>query len=590
MANFLWICDPDSVRRSELTRAAVALMKGFVDIPVRTLSAGKHTCLVQTNELAPAKLFEQNGRILFEVGNVVPDESEKTDGLLFGKKSSSYPDGYFATIEGDATSLRAAVDKLGTFPLWYWSCEDVVLLTTQLSLIAEHPKFSRCVDQDAFMHSLLFGHSWGNRCLFQGISRIAPGHVLYVDEKGARQELHYEIPHADLVFQSMPELLDAVDAVLRKSIKTELRNEQSTIVTLSGGRDSRLLIGHAVREVRSVTALTVGRRNDGDMRFARQVGRELGVKHVFVDYDLNRSFSNIQQVINATWGAVGIAQPELLQLSELIPNRTRYFVNGYLLDPVLGGTFRLHSWNRKTNARGADVWLSEFNRRGMPIDWMRRCLTTSGLERLENLLSEKRKEYMAAGENDADRSWRYDLANRGRHYLGALTWFYSFWSWPVTPALSKDLLAICSAIPSPFIAKRFLQDELLRRNWPRLAAIPVDRSTDDYAPVAPTLPWLIKNALVRRMPNMLKGQPDSYYSRLLGINTAGWNQMRKMTSAFSLDLFPDDYKSKELQDVLPPAEGFLAGEHAVLTWEWLKEFVCIHQVLQGVLRKKCRQE
>jgi len=68
---------------------------------------------------------------------------------------------------------------------------------------------------------------------------------------------------------------------------------------------------------------------------------------------------------------------------------------------------------------------------------------------------------------------------------------------------------------------------------------------------------------------------DLYYARLLSVNSAGWKSLRSKTHDAGVDAWPDAFNRDRLRALLPTAQEELSGEHAILTWEWIKAVTAV---------------
>jgi asparagine synthase (glutamine-hydrolysing) len=133
----------------------------------------------------------------------------------------------------------------------------------------------------------------------------------------------------------------------------------------------------------------------------------------------------------------------------------------------------------------------------------------------------------------AERSWRWRTATYKRFHAGAVPWRLSFGAWPVLPILDRELMETMLALPRAMMASRQLADGVMRREFPALARLPLDRNAHDVRPLAPSLGWKLRQALGRRLPAVapaiLRQAADAerrYYVRIYDFDNAGWRAVR----------------------------------------------------------------
>src|SRR6476619_7057688 len=87
----------------------------------------------------------------------------------------------FAVWDDKLDRLFIARDRLGIKPLYYWETEDGVAFCSELKslLVLEH--FPRELDVDANHEYLALGYVPDPACIFKGVRKLPPGHVLTWD-------------------------------------------------------------------------------------------------------------------------------------------------------------------------------------------------------------------------------------------------------------------------------------------------------------------------------------------------------------------------------------------------------------------------
>lgn len=574
--DLLIVRDPDPARREETLRAATSLVvlqgtspvvhaiEGFSvaawmrpHVP-RTIAAGEDGLFIAIGDL---EARERNG---------LPD-----CGWLDG--ADDYPDGYFVALRIRNGALQLAVDKLGLMPLWYWHDGERLIATTHLGLLRTLAATPIAPDLRGLLSILVFGHPVGDATLWSPLKRLSPGRLLHLSPDG-RLTLRdgFEIPQGETHPGLLPELMEEVDACLSQGLRRALPEGAHCWIALSGGRDSRLLAGHAKAAGYDVRALTFGQKGEADLYCAQQVARTLGIPQVVEPLSEQASVPHLEDFVRATQASTGNPGADQRQLGDRLLGHADRIVTGYLLDPVLGGSHMAWSTDLSTGQRGFPVLLRRLNRWGMPLDMLRGVLRSDGRDQLEELLAACEETYLACGASDPQRVWHYDLRHRQRHYIGIIPKAFCDSAWPVIPAADRRLLALCASVQPALLANRRLQDEVLRQRWPGLARLPVDRATGDITPLTPSLRWELSTAIRKRLPwprRHVAG--ELYYARLLSVNSAGWKALRAQARATGVDAWPDAFDRDRLRALLPDAQQVLRGEHAILTWEWVKPLTAV---------------
>src|SRR6266571_7748854 len=88
----------------------------------------------------------------------------------------------FALWDSRRRRLLLARDRLGIKPLYYWPTDDGIAFASELRSLLALPQFERRVDRAAVNEYLAFGYVPDPLSIFEGVSKLPPGHVLVWDE------------------------------------------------------------------------------------------------------------------------------------------------------------------------------------------------------------------------------------------------------------------------------------------------------------------------------------------------------------------------------------------------------------------------
>jgi asparagine synthase (glutamine-hydrolysing) len=183
--------------------------------------------------------------------------------LEWGERAIGRFRGEFAFAITDRETGRTYLgrDPVGVKPL-YWSCRDG-LLHVASEVKALVPAGSP-------------------------VSEVSPGHHGWSPYAGAPPVL---APYVDLLrlgegqalIEDAAEAAELLRAALADSIRVRVDTDLTVGVVLSGGVDSSLVLSH-VREMHpDCVALTIGAPGSDDLRYARRLTRELGVRHEVIE-------------------------------------------------------------------------------------------------------------------------------------------------------------------------------------------------------------------------------------------------------------------------------------------------------------------
>lgn len=214
----------------------------------------------------------------------------------------------FAIVQRTAPKapIHAAVDWLGFFQLYIWQGPGVAAISTSaraLSVLAGGKLNEAAVGVQAMM-----GWQLGDATLFDGV-RVVPAASIATLHRGTVSVRAYVDP---LSFASStgepPALADAVEemaAILRAALENYLAAHPEAVLQLTGGHDSRILLGAISRaRRRGLRALTLGDQGSRDVAIAADLCRRYGMVHV------------VHRVDGQAW-------PSILGVHDLVMNSAR---------------------------------------------------------------------------------------------------------------------------------------------------------------------------------------------------------------------------------------------------------------------------
>ncbi len=195
-------------------------------------------------------------------------------------------------------------DRFGLYPLFYSLQNDRLLFAPEMKGILCDPGFRKIADPVALAQYVRFQHLLGERTFLEDITLLPPASALvYAAETGECRIQPYwsftEIPERPGV--SLDDAVVEAGRLLRRAVRRQSGDAYRAGVFLSGGLDSRVILGMIDR--RPVQTLTYGARNSRDVYYADLVARTAGSDHHWFDLRDGRwVIEQVQQHLNMTEG------------------------------------------------------------------------------------------------------------------------------------------------------------------------------------------------------------------------------------------------------------------------------------------------
>ncbi|HXX74401.1 MAG TPA: asparagine synthase (glutamine-hydrolyzing) [Nitrospiraceae bacterium] len=144
----------------------------------------------------------------------------------------------FALWDRERRRLLLARDRVGIKPLYWAPTAGGIVFASEIKALLAIPGTYRGVETSAIDPYFCLGYVPGEHTMFQGIFKLLPGHILFVEEGEIRKERYWDLPFESEV-QGTPESRAAsLRELLVDSVRIHLRSDVPVGVFLSGGLDS----------------------------------------------------------------------------------------------------------------------------------------------------------------------------------------------------------------------------------------------------------------------------------------------------------------------------------------------------------------
>ena len=175
------------------------------------------------------------------------------------------------------------VDKVGVRPLYMWVGPTFAVFASALRVLEAVTQVPKEFDIRGVTEIVVFGYPMADRTPYLGISMLMPGELVRFSANGAARERYFRwdgplvkpVSHEESVRRCHEEFMSA--------IKRRQRTEKIGAAFLSGGLDSRAIVGglHAIGS----DVYTVNYAPDGsqDQVFAALVAEKLGIHYTQIE-------------------------------------------------------------------------------------------------------------------------------------------------------------------------------------------------------------------------------------------------------------------------------------------------------------------
>jgi len=163
----------------------------------------------------------------------------------------------FGLYDGRERRLLLARDHIGVKPLYYRQEADCFAFASQPCALLADPTRPAQVDAEAFASFLGYGNLPGELCIYRGVRKLLPGHLLIFQNEQVELRRYWSLEYRPRI--SDPAEAEAlVRSKLAESIHAQRVSDVPIGVLLSGGVDSTIITSLLRRDVDDLASYTIG--------------------------------------------------------------------------------------------------------------------------------------------------------------------------------------------------------------------------------------------------------------------------------------------------------------------------------------------
>jgi asparagine synthase (glutamine-hydrolysing) len=253
--------------------------------------------------------------------------------------------------------LTIARDRLGIKPLYYWPNKGGLVFASELRSMLALDEFPREIDQNAVHEYLALGYVPDPACIFKGVRKLPPGHLLTWDAERGMQIRQYwtavgpEEPESD-----EREAVEELRRLIAEAVESHLESDVPLGAFLSGGIDSSTVVAQMKKLTNSsVETFSIGFEEEAfnEAPHAARVARKLGTKHteLIVRPDADALIEQVARTYDEPFGDSS-ALPTML-VSELARRQVTVALSGDGGDELFGGYTRYAELEKRDALRPA---------------------------------------------------------------------------------------------------------------------------------------------------------------------------------------------------------------------------------------------
>ena len=494
---------------AQIARSQAALDRAlahFPDIEQKTLEIGRtRLTLWGRKNLENCHHQMADGSTLALIGSPLGESSWDTVANSVQEASGTHPftlpwDGRVVLLHinpaGDSWTLWN--DWVGSIPVYRAQLTGQQRMLSTLEPVAVET--AGCSPDDISLPSVLalmiWGHYFSDWTLFENIRVVPADSEITWDESGFRYARQWSVPPNTERWESgWDDLIDEMHAFSKNAIAAALQTHSRWVLPLSSGLDSRLIAGVAAELGVEVHAYTWGAPKTSDVIHARKIAQTLGIPWKAID--LGEAYLTEYQPLWANLFGSAMHFHGMYQMPFLDALRSESpapLISGFLGDCLAGYDIKLLT-KTQTGPTPYQLLTDDY------LHWNLQVLATVMnrpiAEAMETLAAEFQRQIKTIP-GAPFQKWRYLVIwGRQRFFTYFQSMLSDYWRGVATPYIHREYARFSFSLPKAVLDGRIMQQAMLRRYYPKLAAIPGSYARE---PALLTGSYLLKKRFARYLP------------------------------------------------------------------------------------------
>jgi asparagine synthase (glutamine-hydrolysing) len=232
--------------------------------------------------------------------------------------------------------LTIANDRYGLRPLYYFWQDHLFVFASEMKSILTCREVEKEIDGQALAEFFGFNFILGERTLFKHIKVLNPGSILTFKEGTLKIEKYWEplVGETETRF-NQKEAIEKTHHLLLQAVKRQMDDRKPTGCYLSGGLDSRTILGAVDQLGYKIPTFTYGRVGCDDQKGAELISETLGMQNHFFEVSPNYLRDWLSPGVWITEGMTRVAVEDLECLPE-IQKKATILLNGFGGNDLMG--------------------------------------------------------------------------------------------------------------------------------------------------------------------------------------------------------------------------------------------------------------
>ncbi|UCC31900.1 MAG: hypothetical protein JSU86_06405 [Phycisphaerales bacterium] len=380
-----------------------------------------------------------------------------------------------SVIDAYDNRLWLFTDPYSIYPVYYTFQNGVLACATKMAPLLRGNCLSWTLDPQAVLDFFTYEHVTGDRTFALEVKILAPGTILSIED--GKASLHRYVKREMPEATPSPTLQETVDLLfegLSDSVARSVSECKRVAVPLSGGMDSRALLGLALRHGANVRAYTFGIPGCADIEYAHKVACVCGVPHRVIEIDGSYLQEWLDYAVFVTGGMVSSVHHQILSLGRMLADEADVVLDGMSGDALTGGILTWKTLCTNDVGRAAKIFFRHRATAWADSADRARLFNAEFLGQVQYDPIEPIRRYF--GRQPRERCWKsaysFDLHERQRRFVR----YGPHLLYPLvaveTPFFGGGIPELTSVMPLSQLMQQRAYVAMLSKHLPTLAAVP----------------------------------------------------------------------------------------------------------------------
>jgi hypothetical protein len=212
-------------------------------------------------------------------------------------------EGTFCAVnyQPDCATLYLIADKLGLRPLYYWADENYFAFASALRILEDLPLITKKIDLRAVTEIVSLGAPLGRRTPYADISVLKSAEILQVTNGSISHHCYWRWDEIETSASPEESHLKEVYQRFQSAVARRLRDDRRTVAYLSGGLDSRCVVGTLIDQGVGVHTFNFARPGTQDYFFGNSFAQRIGSTHAAVPKESGSHLPDYSSLLARAW-------------------------------------------------------------------------------------------------------------------------------------------------------------------------------------------------------------------------------------------------------------------------------------------------